>query len=66
MSKLVKSNSDKILTGVCGGLARYLNIDTTLVRLGFAVAGVLGVGSPILIYFVMALIMPREDPFEMY
>lgn len=61
MGKLVKSSTDKLVAGVCGGLARYFNIDATLVRLGFAIAAVIGVGSPILIYVVMALVMPDED-----
>ena len=40
--KLYKSSTDKKLAGVCGGLAEYFNIDSTLVRLGWVVFGLLG------------------------
>lgn len=61
MSKLIKSSSDRMFAGVCGGLGRYFNVDTTLIRIGFAAATVIGVGSPVLIYILMALIVPNED-----
>ena len=55
--KLYKSSTDKKLAGVCGGLAEYFNIDSTLVRLGWAVFGLLG-GSGLLAYIIAAIIMP--------
>ena len=58
--KLVKVTSDKRIAGVCSGIARYTNIDVTLIRVGFVLAAVLGFGSPILIYIVLALVMPSE------
>ncbi|MFK8243462.1 MULTISPECIES: PspC domain-containing protein [unclassified Facklamia] len=36
--KLYKSSTDKKIMGVCGGLAEYFNVDSTLIRLGFAIA----------------------------
>ena len=55
--KLYKSSTDKKLAGVCGGLAEYFNIDSTLVRLGWVVFCALG-GSGLLAYIIAALIMP--------
>ena len=55
--KLYKSSMDKKLAGVCGGLAEYFNIDSTLVRLGWVVFGLLG-GSGLLAYIIAAIIMP--------
>ena len=57
--KLYKSNKNKMLDGVCGGIAEYLNIDPTLVRLGWVVFCALG-GSGVLAYIVAALIIPRD------
>ncbi len=55
--KLYKSSTDKKLAGVCGGIAEYFNIDSTLVRLGWVVFSLLG-GSGLLAYIIAALIMP--------
>ena len=55
--KLYKSNTDKKIAGVCGGIAEYFNIDSTLVRLGWVVFCALG-GSGLLAYIIAALIMP--------
>ena len=55
--KLYKSSTDKKLAGVCGGLAEYFNIDSTLVRLGWVVFGLLG-DSGLLAYIIAAIIMP--------
>lgn len=55
--RLYKSNTDKMLDGVCGGIAEYFNIDSTLVRLGWVVFSLLG-GSGLLAYIIAAIIMP--------
>ena len=55
--KLYKSGTDKKLAGVCGGIAEYFNIDSTLVRLGWVVFSLLG-GSGLLAYIIAAIIMP--------
>lgn len=57
--KLYKSNTDKKLAGVCGGIAEYFNIDSTIVRLILAVFTLLG-GAGILAYIVAALVMPNQ------
>lgn len=59
MKKLCKSNTQKMISGVCGGIAEYFNIDVTVVRLLFILLS-LGGGSGILAYFIAAVIMPNE------
>lgn len=54
--KLYRVEQGKMLCGVCAGLAEYLNLDVTIVRLIAAVIGLSGSG--ILLYIVAALIMP--------
>jgi phage shock protein C len=56
--QLVRSESDKMVAGVCGGLAAYLGLDPTLVRLAFVLLlFASGIGFPI--YLVLWVIMPR-------
>jgi phage shock protein C len=57
--RLCKVEKGKMICGVCTGLARYFNIDVTLLRLGLALFCILG-GSGILAYIVAAIIMPDE------
>jgi phage shock protein C len=54
-----RSRSDKMIAGVCGGLARYFAVDPVIVRLVFVLAVLLGGVSP-LIYLLLWLIMPEE------
>ena len=58
--KLFKSQTDKKLCGVCGGVAAYFDIDSTLVRLAWAAFTILG-GSGILAYIIAAIVMPTES-----
>lgn len=57
--KLYKSRDNKMVDGVCGGIAEYFDIDPTLVRLGWAMFCVLG-GSGVLAYIVAAIVIPRR------
>ena len=58
-NQLARSSGDKVFAGVCGGLARYFNIDSTIVRLVFVLAVLLGGVSP-LVYVVLWLVMPMD------
>jgi phage shock protein C len=58
--KLMRSRTDQMIGGVCGGLANYLGVDTTLVRLVFVLL-VLGNGAGVLIYLLLWMVIPRED-----
>ncbi len=44
------------MLGVCSGISEYFDVDVTLVRIAFVLATLLGVGAPVLIYLVAALI----------
>ena len=57
--RLYKSNKNKIIDGVCAGVAEYFEIDPTLVRLGAVVLSCVG-GFGILAYIVCAIIVPRN------
>jgi phage shock protein C len=57
MSRLVLDKSNKKILGVCAGLANWSNMDPMVVRLIFAVATLIGFGSPILIYIILAMIL---------
>lgn len=58
--RLVRSRTDKMLGGVCGGLGRYLGVDSTLVRLIFVIIA-LAPGPGVLIYLLLWFAMPPED-----
>jgi len=60
MKKLCKSNTNKKICGVCGGIAEYLNADPTLIRFAFVLVSALA-GSGVLVYFLAALIMPEAE-----
>lgn len=57
--KLYKSNTNRMINGVCGGIAEYFDIDPTLVRLGWVLFCAMG-GSGFLAYIVAAIIIPRN------
>ena len=57
--KLYKSNENKMIEGVCGGIAEFFGIDATLVRLGWVLFCALG-GSGILAYIIAAIVIPRR------
>ncbi len=56
---LYRSNTDRMLAGVCGGLAGYLGIDATLVRLFFVLLA-MGSGLGVLVYFILWIVAPDE------
>lgn len=62
--KLYRSNNEKMLAGVCGGIAEYFNVDPTLVRLAWAGASIIG-GLGILPYIIAAIIIPEKDDTEL-
>jgi len=57
--KLYRSRTDRMLWGVCGGLARYFNMDPTIVRV-IAVASLLVGSMGFWIYIIMAIVVPKE------
>lgn len=57
--KLRKSATDKKLTGVCGGIAEYLGLDPTLIRLAWAGITLFLCGTGIIAYIIAAIIIPE-------
>ena len=57
--KLSKSQGDRKLCGVCGGLGEFFGIDASLIRLGWIVFCMLG-GSGVLAYIIAAIVMPQD------
>ena len=57
---LRRSRTDRYIGGVCGGVAAYLNMDATLVRI-LTVVVTLFTGAPVLLYLVALFFMPEED-----
>jgi phage shock protein C len=61
--RLYRSNSQKVIAGVCGGLGEYFAVDPVFFRIGFAVLA-LGGGSGVLIYILLWLIVqPQPDGY---
>lgn len=58
MRRLYKSEQDRKICGVCGGLGEYFNIDSTLIRLAFVVFGLISFGTGVAFYLIAALVMP--------
>lgn len=59
--RLYKSDTNRRIAGVCGGIAEYFGIDATLVRLGWILFLFAG-GSGILAYIIAWIIMPERSP----
>jgi phage shock protein C len=59
---LTRSSSDKILFGVCGGIARWLGWDSTLLRVVYVLVSICSAAFPgILVYIILAIVMPVSD-----
>lgn len=59
VEKKLTRSSNKILAGVCGGIAEYFDVDPTLIRVIYAVLSVFTTGFPgLLLYLILMLIMP--------
>ncbi len=57
MTRLALDHTNKKILGVCGGLANWTGVDVTIIRILFAAATLIGVGSPVIIYILLALIL---------
>lgn len=57
--RLYKSRTDRMLDGVCGGIAEFFNLDSTLVRIAWVLLTLLG-GSGIILYVLAMIIMPKN------
>jgi phage shock protein C len=63
--KKLKRSTNKILAGVCGGIAEYFEIDPTLVRICYAALSIFTAAFPgVLLYIVMLILMPQGSDVE--
>jgi phage shock protein C len=62
--RLTRSEDDRMIAGVCGGLAAHYGIDATIVRFGFVLLALFG-ASGIMLYLALWLIVPRESSVEL-
>ena len=60
--RLYRSRKDRQMAGVCGGVADYLGLDPTLVRLVWVIVSIAG-GPGLLLYVIMAAVVPEEPAF---
>lgn len=61
MKKLYRS-SNRILAGVCGGMAEYLDVDPTLIRVAYVMLSMFTVAFPgLLLYIILMILMPNYD-----
>lgn len=61
-TKRLARSEDRILAGVCGGLADYFSLDPTLVRAAYVLLSIISVAFPgILLYLILWVIMPEES-----
>jgi phage shock protein C len=58
--QLRRSRSDRMLGGVCAGIARYLGVDPVAVRVGYAIVALVSGGLAVLAYPVLWILMPEE------
>lgn len=59
MKRLYRSSTNKMLCGVCGGLAEYFDFDPTIIRLGVALLSLFSLGTGIIAYIMAAIIIPQ-------
>lgn len=60
--RLKRSNRHKMIAGVCGGIAEYLDVDATVIRVLYVLVSVLTAAVPgLLAYVILMFIMPRAD-----
>ncbi len=59
-NKLTRSRSNRMLAGVCGGLAEYFSIDPSVVRIGYALLTLFTAFAGVPVYLIMWLIVPNQ------
>lgn len=60
MKRLYKSSANKMICGVCGGIAEYFNLDPSLIRLVAVLVACVSLGTGLLAYIVLAVILPND------
>lgn len=63
MKRLFRSRKEKILGGICGGIAEHIDVDPSLIRLVWIVVSLISLGTGIIVYLAAWIIIP-ESPEE--
>lgn len=58
--KLRRSSSDKKIAGVCGGLAKYFGLDSSLVRIAYIILSIFTAFAGLLVYLLLMFVLPEE------
>jgi phage shock protein PspC (stress-responsive transcriptional regulator) len=58
--RLYRSDADKMIGGVCGGIAEYFTLDPTLVRIGYILLSLFTVFSGVIAYFILWIVVPKR------
>jgi phage shock protein C len=61
IARLHRSVRERMLAGICGGMAEYFRIDPTIVRIIWVVAAFLSLGIVVLLYVILIFVIPSED-----
>lgn len=62
MKKIYRSKSQRMISGVCGGIAHYFNIDPTIVRLVWVLVSIFSTAIPgLIIYLICVIVIPDES-----
>ena len=61
VKKLRRSRSDKMIAGVCGGVAKLIGVDAAILRIILVAATLLGFGTGAILYIAAWILMPEED-----
>lgn len=59
--KLTRSRNNRMIAGVCGGVAEYFSLDPSLVRLAYALLTLFTAFSGVIVYIIMWLVIPEEN-----
>ena len=60
--QLVRSKDDRMIVGVCGGLGRYLDWDSTAIRVLFVLSTIFSLGVPgVVAYIILGIVIPSEE-----
>jgi phage shock protein C len=59
MKRLYRSSTDQMIAGVCGGIAEYFGVDSTVIRVAWVIFSLMG-GSGVLAYIIAAILMPKD------
>ena len=66
MTTLTRSCSDRMIGGVCGGIARWLGWDSTKVRIAYVLVSIFSAGFPgTLVYIILWVVMPMHRPIRL-